>query len=388
MSQHRLAILGASVRAAARSAVRAGYLPVAADLFADEDLRQHCPATRIQNYPAGLVDWLAATDCDGWMYSGALENRPELIDHLASLRPLWGNGGPVLRRVRSPRLLREALADAGLRFPDTRDSADGLPRDGTWLVKTYRGSSGSGVRSLDGNAPPAAGAVFQRRIDGLPLAAVFVAAAGEAQLIGVTRQLVGDAWTGGGPFQYVGSIGPWPVEIDTVRTIGQTLAARFQLVGLFGVDMVAGRDGVWTVEVNPRYTASVEIVEQVTGVDATAQHVAACREGRLLPLPTAPVGGAVGKAVLFARQPVCVSPEFVAWALAGSRQQPWPTVGDVPSAGTSIDAGRPVATQFASGSDAADVERGLKQQCDVAERMICAEAPCEATPSPRADRCD
>ena len=54
----RIAIVGASVRAAAASAVRAGFSVAAADLFADEDLREIADATRIRDYPDGLADWL------------------------------------------------------------------------------------------------------------------------------------------------------------------------------------------------------------------------------------------------------------------------------------------------------------------------------------------
>src|SRR5436190_4686189 len=144
-----LGIVGASTRAAAASAVRAGFQPLAADLFADADLRQIATATRIRPYPEGLLDWLRTIEPPAWMYTGALENHPELVDQMAWIAPLAGNPGEVLARVRSPWELGDTLRNAGLLFPETRRSADGLPRDGTWLVKTYHGASGSGVRVLE-----------------------------------------------------------------------------------------------------------------------------------------------------------------------------------------------------------------------------------------------
>src|SRR5262245_56065277 len=128
----KLAIVGASARAAAFSALWAGYEVAAADLFADADLKRACPATRISDYPTGLADWLAATPCDAWMYTGALENHPELIDRMAEVRPLYGNRGASLRLVRGPLRLQQALRDADLAFPDTRATAEGLPLDGSW----------------------------------------------------------------------------------------------------------------------------------------------------------------------------------------------------------------------------------------------------------------
>src|SRR6478672_10569785 len=144
-----LAIVGASTRSAAASAVRAGFQPLAADLFADADLRAIATATRISPYPEGLLDWLRAVEPPAWMYTGALENHPELVDQMAWVAPLWGNPGDVLARVRSPCELEMVLRKAGLLFPETRASAEGLPLDGSWLVKSYRGASGSGVRPLE-----------------------------------------------------------------------------------------------------------------------------------------------------------------------------------------------------------------------------------------------
>ena len=53
-----LAILGASARAAAQSAIRAGLSPWCADLFADRDLCAMASVARCErhDYPHGLLD--------------------------------------------------------------------------------------------------------------------------------------------------------------------------------------------------------------------------------------------------------------------------------------------------------------------------------------------
>jgi predicted ATP-grasp superfamily ATP-dependent carboligase len=393
--QQPLAIVGASVRAAAASAVRAGFLPLAADLFADVDLRAIATATRISPYPEGLLDWLRTVEPAAWMYTGALENHPELIDQMAWVAPLWGNTGDVLARVRSPWELAGALHDAGLLFPETRENADGLPHDGSWLAKTYRGASGSGVRELsetrrqgdtETRREPAIGVAsespclplslspclcYQRRVAGTPCAAVFVAAQGSASLLGVTRQLVGEAWLGAHGFQYAGSIGPWPVSevaLATITRIGKVIAEQFELLGLFGVDMVIEADNVWTIEVNPRYTASVEIVERVTNIQAIAMHAAACNNSQL-PNIRVPAESAVanathchGKAVLFSRRDIEISKQIADATLAGSLKKPWPSHGDISLAGTPIQSGRPILTLFAEGDTVDEVECQLRER--------------------------
>ncbi len=55
MTTPRLMILGASTRAAAQSAVRAGFQPVCADHFADEDLFEVAEVLPLSGYPHGLL---------------------------------------------------------------------------------------------------------------------------------------------------------------------------------------------------------------------------------------------------------------------------------------------------------------------------------------------
>jgi predicted ATP-grasp superfamily ATP-dependent carboligase len=398
-----LAIVGASARAAAASAARAGFCPLAADLFADADLRAIATTARITPYPEGLLDWLRTVEPAAWMYTGALENHPELVEQMAWIAPLWGNSGDVLARVRSPWELARALEAADLLFPETRSSPDGLPQDGSWLAKTYRGASGSGVKELsetgrqgdrETRRETAVGALpespclplslspclcFQRRVTGTSCAAVFVAAPGSASLLGITRQLVGEAWLGAHGFQYAGSIGPWPISevaLATITRIGQVIAERFELLGLFGVDVVIEGDTVWTIEVNPRYTASVEIVERVTGSKAIAMHAEACNNFQL-PSIRVSSGSAVanskpchGKAVLFARCDLEISKQFAAATLAGSLEKPWPSHGDISPAGTPIQAGRPILTLFAEGATVDEVECQLRERATRMEREL------------------
>ncbi len=89
--------------------------------------------------------------------------------------------------------------------------------------------------------------------------------------MGATWQLVGTGWTGAPAFCYAGSVGP--VEPQTHldaqwERIGSTIARRFRLVGLFGVDAILDGHTVWPIEVNPRYPASVEVLERALGIQA------------------------------------------------------------------------------------------------------------------------
>ena len=97
----RVLIVGGSTRAAAWSAVRAGWQPICADLFADLDTHQVAQVIPVRDYPRSLPDDVASVEAEGWFYTGALENYPEIIEQLAqpnaSYGPLWGTTAAGLR---------------------------------------------------------------------------------------------------------------------------------------------------------------------------------------------------------------------------------------------------------------------------------------------------
>ncbi|MCH2113752.1 MAG: ATP-grasp domain-containing protein [Pirellulales bacterium] len=334
-----IGVVGASARAASFTLLRAGNQVVAADLYADADLARVCRVSRVTPYPEGLIAWLEQTACRRWLYTGALENYPQLVDRLARIRPLIGAQGKGLVRVRDPLLLQEVLNRSGFHFPTTRDARQAHSGTERWLGKSYHGSSGSEVGHTAGKR------YVQRYVEGTPLSAVFYG----QKLCGVTRQLVGEAWTGAARYQYCGSIGPWPLRSgsqETLRRLGALLCQEFGLVGWYGVDLIAAGERLWTIEVNPRYTAAVEIVERA------AQDRSAC----------------FGKAILFCKQPITVSAQLSAGLLGQCGEISWPRLADIPPARTQLRTGQPILTAFAVAPNPDAVEIELRQRVAELER--------------------
>jgi predicted ATP-grasp superfamily ATP-dependent carboligase len=283
-TDRRLMIFGASTRAAAQSAVRAGLRPVCADHFADEDLREIADVLPLVDYPNGLVEVAARSPPLPWVYTGALENRPAVLEKLAALRPLWGNPAGVVRAVRNPFRLCGALTRAGLPALPVQPGHSPPPADGRWMVKPWRSSAGHGIHVWQGGAPAAGSRAercyFQQRAAGQPISALFLSMADETALIGASEQLIGLEALSARPFGYCGSIGPIGLSETVRRQIEQTgaaIASEFGLRGLFGIDFMLERDLAWPTEVNPRYTASVEIYEWVLELPLLEWHCRACR---------------------------------------------------------------------------------------------------------------
>ena len=357
MQRHEhLLIVGASVRAAAFSALRVGLRPWCVDLFADADLQARCHVVAAEGsfYPNNLLAVAVQAPPGPWMYTGALENHPRLVERLSQTRRLWGNEPRVLRKARSPQKLAETFRAAGIPFPAVDQEV--LSRQGrSALVKPLKGSAGRHIRFAGDGEHCKPGTYLQEFIDGDSIAAIYVGYGKTAVLLGVTQELTGQSWLHARPFAYCGSIGPLRIDAavrDRLRRIGQALTHACGLRGLFGVDCVL-RDGIpWPVEVNPRYTASVEVLEYASGIRALDMHRAGCAGGPLVPAPLPEPSDLVGKAILFAREPVTFR-DGGPWDCVLGQVHPiaeLPAFADVPREGQPIKAGAPILSFFTRGS--------------------------------------
>lgn len=357
----RVLIVGVSTRAVAAAAIREGFDVVSLDAFADLDQPADAVVERLTDVPGerfsphDVARAAARHDCEAVVYTSNFENYPEAVTELAARRALWGNPPEVLARVRDPIALAGTLRKRGCAAPRTRRDATGLELDCSWLLKPIASGGGHGICHWggDGALPPAT--YLQQQLAGVPGAMAFVAARGRVLPLGVTRQLTGDPAFGAHHFLYCGNIlapaGDAQFEsgealAGAAGTLARTLAAEYGLVGVNGVDFVA-RDGVpYAVEVNPRWSASLELFERASGTSLFGAHVAACSGGDLgvatLHAHTV-LERAVGKAVVYAREEV-VAPDTRDWLKD-------PTVADIPQPAARIAAGAPICTVFAEGVD-------------------------------------
>jgi predicted ATP-grasp superfamily ATP-dependent carboligase len=171
-------------------------------------------------------------------------------------------------------------------------------------------------------------------------------------VLGLTEQLVGLRAFGVRGHRWCGNLVPPRVPagelLDQARATCSCLASAFALRGLFGVDFIWDGERAWTVEVNPRPTASLEAIR---GVNAFRAHLQGCA-GKL-PSVDAAGSGAAGKAVLFATDDVVVG-DSERWLERGVR--------DVPHPGERIASGRPICTVVAQAATPDDALAQLEEQ--------------------------
>ena len=242
--------------------------------------------------------------------------------------------------------------------------------------RCFRGSNGTGVWELcDADAQLQADvskAYFQQRVEGRLMAVVYAIGPNWTATLGITAQLVGASSTAS--FQYSGSTALRQelesVVLQQLERLASVLAMNFQLRGLIGVDFLVADDRVWVLEINPRYTASVEIVERNYHVSAIDAHLAAFSETTYQATSRQELQRQMyGKAILYAKQDTLIDADFFAWAIEQSGLGMESTLADIPTAGSKILRGRPILTVFASTTRAGDNNSLQRRLAEVEARL-------------------
>jgi uncharacterized protein len=290
----KILVTGLSVRAMAASAVEAGYDIIALDYFGDQDLRRLAESWSLRRnssarYSAGaLYQNACKLSYDAVAYTSNLENHPEILDRFAEDGTIIGNSPRVIRAVRCGAALFPRLGSAGFPVPRTFSavkSNDPSPNS-QWLIKPLLSGGGHGIRFFQDGHLPGPEYLIQEYIPGRSCSAAFVANGYDCVVLGITQQLMGMPQFGSQDFRYCGNLlilpeALSPELLNQVRKLTAFLTGEFGLTGVNGIDFMLHDGQVYPIEVNPRYSASMELIEEAYGLPVFDLHAQAALEGKL-----------------------------------------------------------------------------------------------------------
>jgi predicted ATP-grasp superfamily ATP-dependent carboligase len=353
-------LIGLTTRALAESAAKVGQHVATLDYFGDRDQKavvENYSLLRDYDLPFSAQNLLKASErlqFDNVIYTANLENHPAVVAALANRANLLGNGADVLAQIRDWAFLRGFCRQHYIHHPRTLLAGEErrAPQPSDWLCKPVAGGGGHGIRPWNGRFLKRS-YFLQARVEGLPASAAFVANGEKAVVIGLSRQLIGNTELGGQGYGWCGNILPLPWDADqnrhlleSVQKMVMALTRHFGLKGIGGIDLVISEgDGQrlhpYLVEVNPRYTASMELMEWAYGINIYNLHINAL-DGHLPPSALAEHlnGPCFGKGIVFAYQSVRIH-DTDRWRDHGWRDIPYP--------GDTVEPGHPICTVFSSG---------------------------------------
>ena len=276
---NKILIIGISARAMAESAARSGYEVAALDAFGDRDLQSAVESHSLKRdfnagYSAQAI-YRASRHLtfDAISYASNFENHPRIISRYARKSRIIGNSPETLASARDWKTVFQRVRQAGFCAPETimpgeREKIDFRKR---WLIKPMLSGGGHGIDFYRSSRTLGKESMLQEFIPGKSCSAAFVADGQNARIIGITEQLVGHSEFGARGFQYCGNILPLPELmdqrsrrkiIDQVELLASFLTKAHGLSGVNGIDFILNRDEVWLTEINPRYSASMELMER------------------------------------------------------------------------------------------------------------------------------
>jgi predicted ATP-grasp superfamily ATP-dependent carboligase len=363
------ALSGRGLAAAAR---RAGYEPLVADAFCDSDthdsaaaVRCLADATRLGFRAKPLIAALEALAGEasrvpiGLVLGSGFEDRPKLIASLTRRFPLLGNDAETTAQTKSPAAFFRLLDTLRIAHPQTQLAP---PADlAGWICKRVGGSGGTHIVAA-AQAVASPRHYYQRLIAGEPASVLAVAARGNIQIAGISRQ-----WTVGSgprPFRYGGAAGPArlapPLEAQMLAAV-EAVCTALGLVGLVSFDFLLAGGAAHLLEANPRPSATLDVFDDAVGSLFRA-HLAACRGDAFdMPAPKA----ARAAAILYADAgPLTIgAPAWPSWS------------ADRPRPGVRILGHRPIATVFGGGETAEQARLSCCQRLDELAQMLYGRAP-------------
>jgi uncharacterized protein len=349
-------IAAPSGRALACAARRAGFIPLVADMFGDDDV---CAMAANRVIPGGISSRFEAEtliplledleeECGepalGVVYGGGFEDRPQLLRALAQRWPLLGAAPEAVERVKDPERLAAALAVLGVPHPEIRLSRPQFPSG--WLMKREGGGGGGHVHDLSSGVAPEGRVYYQRRVEGRQVSALFVAAPGK----GCVTLGFSDQWTApcrAYPYRYGGAVRPAAVDeglMTEMEAAVRKTTREFGLAGLGSVDFIVNGDAWSLLEINPRPGATLDIFDS-DETPLLAAHIAAI--GGVLPQEAPTFQGAAAAEVVYTDRDVesVIRSEWPEW------------LADRPSLGASLRLDDPFCTVRAQASTADEARR-------------------------------
>jgi predicted ATP-grasp superfamily ATP-dependent carboligase len=288
---------------------------------------------------------------DPVIFCSPVESFPEILEKAAKTRRVLNAPASSVEKCRDLEFLRDFCGDDMLIPETSRDG--GEPRQG-WIIKPTASAGGIGIRADDGLL---SGVEYRQKfVDGVPAGGIFFTENGETKFFGLARQI-------NSGFKFAGSVYPADFEpgvLAATARFGERLATAAGLAGWWGADFIIADGVAHLLEVNPRFTAGMELCAKAHGIDLVETQSSAF-SGDKCHMETGWNGAYHGRKVVYARGDlVFKNPER--WFKAGMR--------DVPVGGKIISKGEPVISVYASAAGHEECMEKLSVKIEEFEREI------------------
>ena len=332
--------MGASCRAAAQAAARAGCTRILAwDDFLDADLLEIAQARSLADFPEDSPQSLAELQGIPLVLCGGMENRPDFIQRRIDQGMLCGVTGDMLRQLRSLESWQRWASESRIGWPmtvqDLSDPRLDSVRSESWMLKPLGRAGGVHVRAiaslegldrvanlgLDPGIPKSDLWYLQQYVPGISIGVSYCTDSNwntgsnwntqsseppKTRIVGIARSILSEELDAPLPWIYRGSLAPYSVSPSvraSLERFAKTVAQSTGIRGLWQADFQIDPNGqLWLLEINPRWSASMELHELLQGYSWITEHVRILCDGasKRVPSPGSPAGQQIAKGIVYA----------------------------------------------------------------------------------------
>ncbi|MCY3006375.1 MAG: hypothetical protein NTV29_10405 [Planctomycetota bacterium] len=409
-----ICLIGSSCRAAAQSAARARCTRILAwDDFLDADLLAIAQARSLADFPEASPEDLADLQGLPLVLCGGMENQPDFVQRRIDQGMRCGVTGDSLRQLRAIASWQRWAFESRIGWPATIENLSdpsthpSLDSDHSqrWLLKPLARAGGVHIRAFESDSiEPTPGSqsanqwYLQQYVPGVSIGVSYctdrVLGNPNAQtpdgtqpdgtrIVGIARSIQAEELDAPLPWIYRGSLAPYSVSPSvhaSLERFAKIVAQETGIRGLWQADFQIDPQGqLWLLEINPRWSASMELHETLQGFSWMNEHLRiVLAESKTpadalysVPSPGLPGPGQVAKGILYAPHAMHLSASEIdrLWRSRwhGTLRELETAdfcIADIPQSdplGVDFSEGMPIATLLVAGGKNADLPEEIRQ---------------------------
>jgi predicted ATP-grasp superfamily ATP-dependent carboligase len=266
-----------------------------------------------------------------------MENRPDFIQRRIDQGMLCGVTGDMLRQLRSLESWQRWASESRIGWPTTvQDLSDprlDSVRSESWMLKPVGRAGGVYIRAIAslerldhvanlGLDPGSTTSsltsnlwYLQEYVPGISIGVSYCTGSNgntqsseppKTRIVGIARSILSEELDAPLPWIYRGSLAPYAVSpsvLASLERFATTVAQSTGIRGLWQADFQVDPKGqLWLLEINPRWSASMELHEILQGYSWITEHVRILCNGasKGVPSPGSPAGQQVAKGIVYA----------------------------------------------------------------------------------------
>ena len=199
----------------------------------------------------------------GLVIGSGFEGKYDALRQANEILPLYANSLSVFKYSENPVLFFETLKILKVPFPQVNLSANSFESLGPdWMLKDLGSSGGLGIKKQSGRKSKIS-EYFQKQLSGTVVSLSFFADGQNVIPLGYSKPVA--TKQSNLPFVFYGLDGP--IELDDsvdqeALKISKLIVHKFKLRGFNGIDFLVSDKSVYFLDLNPRITASFEILQE------------------------------------------------------------------------------------------------------------------------------